>query len=91
MKRRASSIQLKTRLRGTTTSDGVGELLLVFARFFPRPFGGGSPASLVEECQNLDRLAQSHVVGQTTPKAEFVEKMQPAEPLALVLTQFAGK
>ena len=48
-------------------------------------------ATLVQKRKDLDRLSQPHVVGQATAKAEFVEKMQPAESFALIGPQFTDK
>src|SRR5256885_6627810 len=44
-----------------------------------------------EQRQDLDRFAQSHVVGQAATKTETLEKKQPTQPFALVAAQFAGK
>ena len=47
----------------------------------------GSPP--LEQGQDLDRLAQTHVVGEDAAEAEPLEVIEPAQPLALIGPQLA--
>ena len=71
----ASWIQLKTSERGTTASD--------------RPLGLPAEPPPLEQGEDLDRLAQAHVVGQDAAEAEPLEVVEPAQALALVGPQLA--
>ena len=71
----ASWIQLKTRERGTTARDGP----LAWRRYRRR----------CSKRQNLDRLAQAHVVGEDAAEAEPLEVVEPAQALALIGPQLA--
>ena len=45
----------------------------------------------LQKGQNLDCLAQAHVIGQNAAKPESLEVIKPAQSLALIWTQFAVK
>ena len=49
--------------------------------------GRHDPAAPDEHGEDLDRLPEAHVVGETSPQAHPLEEREPAQPLALVLTQ----
>ena len=48
-------------------------------------------AHRIEQREDLHRLPEAHVVGETSTKAESVEKVQPAEALALIGAQRAAE
>ena len=51
----------------------------------------GPPGLVRDERQQLDRLAQAHVVGQDAAQAELAEEGQPGKPAFLVGAQLAGE
>ena len=53
--------------------------------------GGPGRAPGRDERQQLDRLAQAHVVGQDAAEAELAEEGQPGKPAFLVGAQLAGE
>ena len=71
----ASWIQLKTKRAG---DDGQRRALGLAV--------GPSP---LQQRQDLDRLAQAHVVGQDAAEPEPLEVVEPAQPLALIRAQLA--
>ena len=54
-----------------------------------RPLGLAAVPPPLEQGQDLDRLAQAHVVGEDAAEAEPLEVVEPAQPLALVGAQLA--
>ena len=54
-----------------------------------RPLGLAVGPPPLQERQDLDRLAQAHVVGQDAAEAEPLEVVEPAQPLALIGAQLA--
>ena len=42
------------------------------------------PLPLLQEGQQLNGLAETHVVGEASAEAEFLKELQPADPFALV-------
>ena len=54
-----------------------------------RPLGLPAGPPPLEQGQDLDRLAQAHVVGQDAAEAELLEVVEPAQALALVGPQLA--
>ena len=73
--RAASRCQLPTSDIGQTSSVG--------------PRSGGLLAFAFQQRQDLDGLAQAHVVGQHRARAERVHERQPAQPALLVGAQRA--
>src|SRR5205823_3405271 len=51
-------------------------------RLPPRP-------PLLQEGEDLDRLAQAHVVGQDAAEVELLEVVEPAQALALIRAELA--
>jgi hypothetical protein len=47
--------------------------------------------TLCKEREHLNRLAKSHVVGETAAEPELAQEVQPAEPFALILAQRADE
>ena len=66
---------MKTSERGTTASDG--------------PLAWRRARRRCKQGQDLNRLAQAHVVGEDSAEAEPVEIIEPAQPLALVGAELA--
>ena len=56
-----------------------------------RPLGLAAVTPALEQGKNLDRLAQTHVVGEDAAEAEPMEVIEPAQALALVGPQLAVK
>ena len=54
-----------------------------------RSLGLAAVPPALEQGQDLDRLAQTHVVGEDSAEAEPLEVIEPAQPLALVRPQLA--
>ena len=54
-----------------------------------RPLGLAAVPPALEQGQDLDRLAQTHVVGEDAAEAEPLEVVEPAQALALVRPQLA--
>jgi len=57
---------------------------------FRSPLFAARPARF-QQRQNLNRLAEPHVVGQTAAETEALEEKKPAKPFALVAAQLAAK
>ena len=49
--------------------------------------GGEQRLPSNEHCQHLDRLAETHVVGQAAAQAHAFEEREPAQPFPLVVAQ----
>ncbi len=52
---------------------------------------GGTDLGLTsgQESQHLDRLAETHVIGETAAQSERLEKHQPTEPFSLIVSERA--
>ena len=54
-----------------------------------QPLGGAPLPTRLEEREELDRLAEPHVVGQAAAEAEVLEEAEPAEPGPLIGAELA--